>query len=152
MTRGLALRLSILVLSLGCFRYVPAALETVPVGSRLRALISTEAQLRLRDSMGLDARELRGTLVEQGDGHLLLQVRTGSGSPELGGQPLEQRIVVSPGDLLRVDVRRLSPFRTGLTLAVFVGAATVVVYEAFVKGNPGTPEPPPGSMPEQIVR
>jgi len=128
-----------LAASLGCYSYVPATLDAVPVGAKLRAVVSTEAELRLRDSLGLDLRALHGTLVERGDTRLLVEVRTGSGSRDFGGQPLYQRIALTPADVLRVDVRRMHRVRTGLLGAGLVGAA-VWVAAAIGILRPGTPD------------
>src|SRR5688572_26756445 len=97
----------------GCYRYVPTTVDAAPVGARVRALLSTETQLVLRDSLGLGPRGLNGTLVGREDDRLLFQVRTASGSRTFGAQPLHQRIAVSQEDVLRVDVRRVHGLKTG---------------------------------------
>ena len=148
---GTALCLSVAAASLGCYSYVPATLNTVPLAAGVRALLSTEAQLRLKDSLGLDLRELRGTVVERAEGHVMVQVRTGTGSAELGSQALYERITVSPSDVLRVDRRRISMVRTGLIVAAVAGVATVAVLEAFGGGKPGTPAQPPGGGSERLA-
>jgi hypothetical protein len=132
----------------GCYRYVPTSIEAVPVGARVRALISTETQLVLRDSLGLDLRGLDGTLVGREDHRVLLQVRAAWGSTAFGAKPLYQRITVSPLDVLRVDVRRVHGLKTGALVAALAAAATVLTIEAIRRGNPGTPGPPGGGRPE----
>ena len=143
-----ALCATVAVLSLGCYTYVPATMNAVPVGARVRALLSSEAEAALHDSLGLDLRTLSGTLVERQDTRLLFQVRTASGSPAFGGQPLYQRIAVNSQDVLRVDVRRTSGFKTGALLAALAGAAAVVAVEVFGLLKPGTPGQPPTGPPE----
>lgn len=138
------------MLCAGCFSYVPATLDAVPLGTNIRALVSTEAQLRLRDSLGLDARELTGELVSREADRLLVQVRTGTGSREFGSQPLFQRIGLGRGDVLRVDQRRLSVVRTGLLAVAVAGVAVFVAVEGLGALLPGTPEPPPGGPSERI--
>ena len=66
-------------LSLACYRYVPARLETVAPGNAMRALISTEAQLALRDSLGLRQQWIHATLVDQSGDRVLLAVRSDVG-------------------------------------------------------------------------
>jgi hypothetical protein len=132
----------------GCYRYVPTSIEAVPVGARVRALISTETQLVLRDSLGLDLRGLNGTLVGRDDHRVLLQVRTALGSSAFGAKPLYQRIAVSPQNVLRVDVRRVHGLKTGALVAALVAATTVLTIQAIKRGNPGTPGPPGGGPPE----
>ena len=147
MTRTLA-RCVALTASLGCYTYVPATLDVVPVGARVRALISTEAELRLRDSLGLDLRALNGTLVERDDARLLFEVRTASGSRTFGGQPLYQRIALPPADVLRVDVRQVNRLRTGVLVAGLAGAAALIVAGAIGVLRPGTPDQGGGGPPE----
>jgi hypothetical protein len=135
-------------LSVGCYTYVPATLDAVPVGTEVRALLSTEAELALRDSLGVEFRPLHGTLVERHDGRLLLSVRTGIGARELGSQLLYQRIGVTPQDVLRVDVRRLQRTKTVAFAVAIAAAATVVTLGALGKLNPGSPGGGGGGPPE----
>jgi hypothetical protein len=137
-------------LSLGCYAYVPAPLDTLPVGSRVRALLSTETQVVLRDSLGLELRGLNGTLVGREDDRLLFQVRTASGSSAFGSQPLHQRIAVSSQDVLRVEVRRVHGLKTGALVGA-IAAAAVLAVEAWGGGNPGTPAPPNGGPAERYT-
>ena len=148
MTRT-ALGCAVAALSLGCYTYVPATMNVVPVGARVRALLSTEAEVALHDSLGLDLRTLSGTLVERQDSRLLFQVRTASGSSAFGSQPLYQRIAVHPQDVLRVDVRRVNGVRTGALAVAAAGAAAVAAIVVFGWLRPGTPGQPPGGPPEQ---
>lgn len=149
MTRA-ALGAMAAALSLGCYSYVPSTMNAVPVGARVRALLSTEAEVALHDSLGLELRSLNGTLVERQDSRLLFQVRTASGAAAFGSRPLNQRIAVSEQDVLRVDVRRMSRLKTGALIAALVGAAAVVAIEGFGLLKPGTPQPPPTGPPEQV--
>jgi hypothetical protein len=127
--------------SLGCYEYAPATLEVVPVGARVRAQLSSEAELALRDSLGMDMRVLDGTLVDRAEGRLLLQVRTQSGARAFGDQALYQRIGVAPPDVLRLDIRRVNRLKTVGLVAAIAGAATVVAIKVFARRRPGTPDP-----------
>ena len=135
-------------LSLGCYTYVPASLDVVPVGAEVRALLSTDAELALRDSLGVPLHPLRGTLVDRQDGRLLLSVRAGIGSRGLGSQPLYQRIGVTPQDVLRVEVRRLQRTRTMAFAVAVAGVATLVTLGALGKLNPGGSNSGGGGPPE----
>ena len=134
--------------SLGCYTYVPATLDVVPVGTEVRALLSTKTELALRDSLGVDLHPLRGTLVDRQDGRLLLSVRTAVGSRELGSQPLYQRIAVTPQDVLRVEVRRLQRTKTVAFAFAVVGVATLVTLGALGKLNLGGSNGGGGGPPE----
>lgn len=135
-------------LSLGCYTYVPATLDVVPVGTEVRAVLSTEAEVALRDSLGLELRPLRGTLVDRQDGRILFSVRTAIGSRELGSRLLYQRIGVTPQDVLRVDVRRLQRTKTVAFAVALASVATIVTLGALGKLNPGGPGGGGGGPPD----
>jgi len=138
-------------LSLGCYTYSPTTLDAVPVGTRVRALMSTEAELRLRDSLHVDMRSLDGTLVDREEGRLTFEVQTAVGSATFGGQALYQRIALAPQDVLRVDTRRLHPARTaGLALAV-AGLGAFIAVETFRLLRPGSPDNGGGGPPEHLA-
>ncbi len=125
-------------LTLGCYAYVPATLDVVPVGAEVRALLSTDAELALRDSLGVQLRPLHGTLVDRQNDRLLLSVRAGVGSRALGSQPLYQRIGVTPRDLVRVDIRRLQRSKTVAVAIAIAGAATFLAVEGIKVLRPGS--------------
>jgi len=126
-------------LTLGCYAYVPATLDVVPVGAEVRALLSTDAELALRDSLGVELRPLHGTLVDRQNDRLLLSVRTGVGSRALGWQPLYQRIGVTPRDVVRVDIRRLQRSKTVAVALAIAGAAAFLAVEGIKVLRPGSP-------------
>jgi hypothetical protein len=124
----------------GCYTYAPATLETVPAGAKVRALLSTEAQVDLRDRVGIDARELEGSLVERDESKILLAVRVPP--PATGfstGEAVFQRIDIARQDVLRVDVRKVDGPRTALFIGGIAAAATAGVAAALQGSNPGDP-------------
>ena len=135
-------------LGLGCYHYVPAALDTVPLGTEVRALMSTEREVALRDSLGVNLHPLHGTLVEREEGRVLLAVRTAVGSPAFGSQPLYQHIGLTPQDVLRVDVRRLQRGKTTTLALAVASVATLVTLRLLGKLNPGSPGGGGGGPPE----
>lgn len=138
------------LLSCACYTYAPTTLDAVPVGTEVQALLSTEAEGVLHDSLGLTLRPLHGTLVDRQEGRVLFAVRTASGSPAFGSQPLYQRIAVTPQDVLRVDVRRLHRGKTGALVVTVALAATLVTLGALGKLNPGSSDGGGGGPPEQL--
>jgi hypothetical protein len=127
------------VLAAACYTYAPATLDAVPIGTHVQAVLSSDAEVAWRDSLGVTLRPLRGTVVARDAAHVLLAVRTGSGSAAFGSHALYQQIAVLPEDVLRVDVRRLHPARTGLFMATAALAATLVTLGVLGKLNPGSP-------------
>lgn len=146
-----ALGCSAMMLSTGCFGYVPATLDSVPVGAHVRAMLSTEGQIILRDRIGIDAQVLQGELLENGGDTVLLAVRSSTITDEFGGQrPLFQRIDIPTSHILRVDLRRTDPVRTGALVAVGAGAAALLISQAFGDSNPGQPDGSGGGPEERI--
>ena len=133
---------------LGCYRYVPATLETVPLGTEVRALVSTEREIALRDSLGVTLHPLHGRLVEREEGRVLLAVRTAVGSSAFGSQPLYQHIGLTQQDVLHVDVRRLQRGKTTALALVVASAATLVTLGLLGKLNAGSPGGGGGGPPE----
>jgi hypothetical protein len=139
-----------LTTQVGCYTYMPATLETVPDGARVRALITPAAEQRLQPF------GVRGTLLA-GD----LQGRTGdslsllvpsvpmSSSPE--SRLLYQQVVVSSSDILRLDVRRVDGFRTGVAVGVAAVAAGFITVQAL-GGWVGATSGGDGSGPPESVR
>ena len=150
MTRRRRARLGALAaaLGLGCYSYVPVTLETVPVGTEMRALVSAEREVALRDSLGVSVHPLHGTLVEREDGRVLLAVRTAVGSPAFGSQPLFQHIRLTQQDVVRVDMRRLQRGKTTALALAVASVATVVTLGLLGKLNPGSPGGGGGGPPE----
>jgi hypothetical protein len=143
-----ALGAGAIALLLGCYRYEPATLAIVPSGSAVRATLSSEAQLALRDSLGLRRQTVQGTLVERAADRWLLAVRTDAADWRPGAPPLYQRIAVASRDVLAVEVRRLRRGRTAGLLAAVAAAVTIGVVEVIRRGNPGTPQTGGGGPPE----
>lgn len=135
-------------LSLACYSYVPVRLETVAPGTAMRALISTEAQVALRDSLGLRQQRIQGTLVDQKGDRVLLAIRSDGGEGRAEPHALYQRVALAPRDLLEVEVKRPARGRTVGLVGALAAVATVSVIQALKKGNPGTAGSPGGGPPE----
>ena len=138
-------------LSLGCFAYVPADLETVPVGSRVRAMLSSEGQADLRDRTALDLQVINGTLVEKTQDRVLLAVPSATATSDAGFlTTLHQRIDVPRQHIARVDRRELHELKTGVLIGAVAGAVTTVAILALRGGEPGTLTVPPNEPPESV--
>ena len=138
-------------LSLGCFAYVPADLETVPVGSRVRAMLSSEGQVDFRNRTAMDLRVINGTLVEKSRNTVLLSVSTGTTTLDAGfPTTLHQLIDVPRQDIARVDRRKLDELKTGVLIGAVAGAVTTVAILALRGGEPGTLTVPPNEPPESV--
>src|SRR5688572_26160792 len=110
--------------STGCFRYheVPAA-DVVP-GTRVRAQLSTEGQVRLGNLLGTPPRELEGEGVEADPQSLLLLARVGVASTTTGIFLEQQRLQIEQREILRLEARVLE--RSGAAAVSVLAAGALV--------------------------
>lgn len=129
----------------GCYTYAPTPGPVTPQTDVL-LLMSTEAQIRLRDRLGLDARQLEGRVVEASSDSLLVEVPSTGPFAGVGGEKLYQRVDLARSDVLEALTRVPSPARTAALLAGFgAGAAVILATQVFNDQNPGQGEvTPPG--------
>ena len=115
---------------LGCYTYVPATLETVPVGARVRALITPAAEQRLQP-FGVSGTLLVGDVQSRDGDQVSLLVPSVPMGSAYGSRALYQQVVVASSDILRVDLRRLDRFRTGVAVGVAAAAVGAVAFSAL---------------------
>ena len=130
----------------GCYTYAPVQSSALLPGIGVRARVSATAAERVAPLLGVsDARVLTGTLIDNRSGTLIVEVPTlAQAAIGTSGQTLNQRISITPGDLVEIESRRLDRGRTGLV----VGAVAVIGISATIaalKGGPGLDRPPGGS-------
>lgn len=130
---------SALAVSLGCYKYVPATLDTTPAGSKVQALLSAEGQILLEERVGIYGRTVTGELWEVTGDSVLLAVPSVRASAGLGS--LYQRVYFSRSQILRIDQRQLDAARTGGLIAVAAGGLVLILSQVFGESNPGQIEP-----------
>lgn len=142
------LLVGLVALQLACYSYVPAALETLPAKSDVRALLNDDGQERLRSvyRVTMEGPVLRGSLLGlEGDsaGFFVQSVPFGSG---VGTRPLYQQVQVARADILRVDLRRVNAMRTAAVAAIGAGVVAIAAVKALTGGQTvatgGGPPPP----------
>lgn len=137
---------------LGCFTYVPVDLETVPVGTRVRAHLTPAGKQAFSTRTGMGREAVNGTLVEKRGNSVVFSVRSVLGSP-FGASldDLYQQIDVPRQDLVRIERKKPHPVKTGIVIAGGAGAFGWVLYRAM-KAEPATRIPPPPPGPEDNIR
>ena len=139
---------SALAASLGCYKYVPATLDTTPVGSKVQAMLSTEGQMFLEERVGISGRTVTGELLEVSGDSVLLAVRSARASAGIGS--LYQHIDFSRSQILRIDQRRLDAALTGGLIAVAAGGLALILSQVIGDPNPGQVEQPNDGTIERI--
>jgi hypothetical protein len=128
----------------GCYRYVPARVGAVPEGVPVRVHISPEGASRVEPVMGTASPELVGVL-ERWSNEVVIAVRVPA-APGVVDRALENRIVLSPSEVLAIDVRERDQVRTiALTAggAALVGGAVVAALSGVFGGSSNNEPPAP---------
>ncbi len=120
----------------GCYVYAPLHGGTPGVGSDVRATLNAEEAIRLSDRTGRLTRTYDGRLVGAGEDSLFLSVTTMRISSEFTGTRAFRQTIAIPRDgLQELMARELSPWRTGLTGALGVGAIYLAVNRVVSAGG-----------------
>jgi len=133
----------------GCFVYVPASVETVPVGSHVRVALSPEASSQSDRGVRAGAESISGKLLKMEAQDLVLLVESGSSRPAFHSQAQYREVTLAPQDVTGVEVKRLQALRTGAAIAALAGSFTVLVLT--VRGEPGLGDTSPsGGIDEHL--
>jgi hypothetical protein len=131
----------------GCYTYLPTPLEDVAPGTPVRIRLTAVEAGRLVEQRLTDNRLLTGTLMEQGDGQVLVDTSVGHNDAERGMRAVVQRVSVPTRDVLEIEQRQLSKGRMG----VVVGAGAVavgVIIALQSRGGGGSADNPGGGTQE----
>ncbi len=148
--RARLLLVLVMASQLACYTYVPATLEMLPQGARVRALVTSEAERRLLVTYGVQqGNTLSGDLVGREDDQVSLLVASVPIGTGLGTRPLYQQVQVFRADILRMDVRRVDKVRSGVALVLAAGVTAVAAYQALKGERTVVTPPPPPPPPER---
>jgi hypothetical protein len=140
-----AVWLSIIV-SAGCYHYLPVEPGDVPPGSTVRVRVTDAQTRRFENVVPVDGRLIQGKIIEQDPAVLLLEVPI---LTDLRGNRVEtvsQRIDLPRSDVLDMEIRSLDRGKTALVFGVGGVAAVALVTRTLVGAfNSDNPTPPPGS-------
>ncbi len=141
--RGAAALSAALLLS-GCFSYRQAELEAVPLGENIRVHLTRLGAAALPEIPRQAGPMLRGRIMRNEDGRLLLRVPIAYQQAGVVTRELGRDIEVPVADIVRVETRELDRVRTALSVAGGIGVV-VVLYQAFggTRSDGGAPIPEP---------
>jgi hypothetical protein len=126
----------------GCYRYVPARVGAVPEGAPVRVHISPESASRVEPVIGAATPEVVGVL-ERWSNEVVIAVRIPAGQGVVD-RALENRLVLSPSEVIAIDVRERDQFRTMVLAAggaALVGGAVAAALTG-VFGGTSNNDPP----------
>jgi len=124
--KGLLL-LGALLASSGCYTYLPTPLEDIAPGTPVRIRMTAAESGRLVEQRLTDDPLLSGTLVEQGDGEVLVDTSVGHNDAQRGMHSVVQRVSVPTRDVLVIEQRKLDRGRTGALIGIGVVAGGVIL-------------------------
>ena len=141
---GILLSTSLLVTA-GCFHYVPTRLGETSPGMEVRVHVSPEQAGRLNQQIATEGELIRGRLVDQLDEALVIETRV------LGSRTrMYQRVRIPLGEVLGVEARKLRPLQTGLLIGVLTVTTSVVIAKVFSQGT-NRQEPPSDGIDNRIM-
>ncbi len=138
----------------GCYRYSPTTLDALLSGANVRAQLSDEGVVRIREITGSESREVEGELIGVDEELVRLSVRLTSENESAFARDLNQRLVLPRDHIVALEVKELDQAKTGATIAAAAAVVTVAVLKAISGSgrSPAQPPPPDGPGEGSIVR
>lgn len=141
---GLLLTTSLLVTA-GCYHYVPTRLAETSPGMEVRVQVSPEQAGRLNQELGTRGELIRGRLVDQFDEALLIETRV------VGSQTrMYQRVRIPLGEVVGVEARKLGYLKTGFLIGALTATTSAMIAMVFSQGT-NQQEPPPDGIDNRIM-
>ncbi len=141
---GVLLSTSLLVTA-GCFHYMPTRLGETSPGMDVRVQVSPDQAALLNQQLGTRGELIRGRLVDQFDEALLIETRV------VGSRTrIYQRVRIPRGDVVGVEARKLAPVKTGFLIGVLTVTTSAVIAMVFSQGT-NQQEPLPDGIDNRIV-
>jgi len=136
-----------LLLSGGCYRYVPTEMVAVPPGAEVRALLTGDGIEAMRAHFGPEVNSVKGPLVSWDEEGMGLLTELSVSRPGFPPTTLTETIRLLPHHLAGVELRELDGKRTlGFTAAVLGSMAGAILAGRAWGGssedpNGGDPDP-----------
>ena len=143
-TIGILLSTSLLVTA-GCFHYLPTRLEETSPGMEVRVQVSPDQAALLNQQLGTRGELIRGRLVDQFDEALLIETRV------VGSRTrMYQRVRIPLGEVVGVEARKLGYLKTGLLIGALTVTTSAVIAQVFSQGT-NRQEPPSDGIDNRIM-
>lgn len=151
MTKLLHGRIPVITVALclsGCFSYVPAEFETIPIGEEVRLFLNGAGLERLNEVgedilPDSDEPVVAGTLVARQADQFSLRIPVASRQEGFLQSQIAQQVTLPTSGLVQAERRQLNGIRTGLAVASGTAAIAVLVMTIISGGTPPQPVPPP---------
>jgi hypothetical protein len=145
----------VLLVTTGCYSYVPAEFETVPIGEGVRVYLTREGVTRLREIGGdqipgasSEQPVVSGTLVRRSPADFSILIPVTARQVGFLQNELGQQVTLPVADAVQVQLRKVSQVKTGAAL-VGSTAAIAFVIVSIIKGA-RQPSDNPQPLPEDL--
>jgi hypothetical protein len=125
----------------GCYEYHTVRPDDAVLDTRVRATVSPEKAAELEPVLRNVTPTVTGKLIERTPDHLLLEVPIYGAGGGVSNEVLHNRVEVDVGDLVSLQTRTLSTWRTLVAVGAVVAAAggTYAVLDANNQSGPDKP-------------
>ncbi len=111
--------------STGCYEYHSIRPQDAALDGRVRATVTPSQAAELAPVLRTNAPVVSGTLIERTDDHILVSVPIyGAEDGGAGSEVLHNRIRIATSDLVSLESRTLSKWRTGVAIGAVVAAVS----------------------------
>ncbi|MBI4521269.1 MAG: hypothetical protein HY701_10555, partial [Gemmatimonadetes bacterium] len=137
-----------------CYKYVPIALDSVPLGNDVRVYVTRDGMSELRGVLEEDVPVsglpvVSGRLLGRDDAGLAVRIPVFSQQVGFLQTQIGQQVTVPLSEVIQIERRQLDGLRTGLLVAGGAAASALVILQ--ILGESRRPEEPP-QYPDQDTR
>lgn len=140
-----------LVMSVGCYSYLPTRVESVAPGQEVRIRLTPEQVDSLVEVRRSTSPSLEGTILQRNDGELTIDTHVTRQDPLSGQRALLQTLDLPLDGIVQVELREPDRMKTGLLVGgLVVGTVLAVITATSGEGGSQDPNPPPGPPESRI--
>jgi hypothetical protein len=132
----------------GCYVYEPVRPTDAILDARVRATVTPEQAAELAPVLRGVTPQVSGTLVQRTDAGVMLEVPLYGATPGTS-RPVRNRVSIPFSDLVGLEARRLSTWRTAVSVGAVV--AGVAGGWAFVGGSDSVDDKPKTDIDNAII-
>jgi hypothetical protein len=142
--------LAALVSTGGCYEYHTVRPDDAMLDTRVRATVSPEKAAELEPVLRNVTPEVTGTLIERTPDHLMLEVPIYGAGGGVSNEVLHNRVEVDVSDLVSLETRTLSKWRTAVVVGAIV-AATSSTYLVLSSNNQSGADKPGSGIDNAVI-
>jgi len=134
----------------GCYEYHTVRPDDAMLDTRVRATVSPEKAAELEPVLRNVTPEVTGTLIERTPDHLMLEVPIYGAGGGVSNEVLHNRVEVDVSDLVSLETRTLSKWRTAVVVGAIV-AATSSTYLVLSSNNQSGADKPGSGIDNAVI-